>query len=172
MNLAAKKWYLIYTKPRQESVARTNLLRQGYETYLPLMRQVRRRQGRRQTVIGPMFPRYLFVHLDQTTDNWGPIRSTLGVVSLVRFGQLPAEAPDALIGFLHSREDEQGVQTIAPEDFRPGGKVRITDGAFAGYEGVYLARNSRERVVVMLDLCGKSTRTMLNPDYLEPVSGG
>jgi len=62
------------------------------------------------------------------------------------------------------------VQTIAPEDFRPGGKARITDGAFAGYEGVYLARNSLERVVVMLDLCGKSTRTTLNPDFLQPVA--
>lgn len=167
---AAKKWYLVYTKPRQESVARTNLARQGYETYLPMMRQTRRQRGRRRTLISPMFPRYLFVHLDRTTDNWGPIRSTLGVVSIVRFGQMPAEAPKDLVTLLRSREDEEGVQTVTPSEIKPGSKVRITDGAFMGCEGVYLARSSRERVVVLLHLCGKSARTMLDADFLEAIT--
>jgi transcriptional antiterminator RfaH len=168
---AVKKWYLVYTKPRQESVARMNLARQGYEAYLPLMRQTRRQRGRRRTLISPMFPRYLFVHLDRTTDNWGPIRSTLGVVSIVRFGQMAAEAPDALIALLRSREDNEGIQTLAPADFRSGSKVRITDGPFMGCEGIYLARSSRERVVVLLQLCGKPARTLLDSDYLEAVTG-
>ena len=29
-------WYLIHTKPRQESVALENLERQGYQCYLPV----------------------------------------------------------------------------------------------------------------------------------------
>ncbi len=168
---AVKKWYLVYTKPRQESVARTNLARQGYEAYLPLMRQTRLQRGRRRTMISPMFPRYLFVHLDRTTDNWGPIRSTLGVVSIVRFGQLPAEAPDDLVALLRSREDEGGVQTVTPPEIKPGSKVRITDGAFIGCEGVYLVRSSKERVVVLLQLCGKPARTLLDADFLEAITG-
>ena len=43
----------MYAKPRQETVARTNLVRQGYEIYLPLVRQPRKRKGRRVTVIAP-----------------------------------------------------------------------------------------------------------------------
>ncbi len=31
-------WYLIHTKPRQEHIALTNLERQGYTCYLPLLR--------------------------------------------------------------------------------------------------------------------------------------
>lgn len=166
----AKKWYLVYTKPRQERTARTNLDRQGYETYLPLMRKSLRRRGRRATSVVPMFPRYLFIHLDQSTDNWGPIRSTLGVVSIVRFGREPARAPDELVNYLHTCEDEEGVQVIPPEDIRPGTKVRIADGAFTGYEGVYLARSSRERVVVLLQLCGRPARTVLDPDFLEVIT--
>ncbi len=165
-----KKWYLVYTKPRQESVARTNLARQGYEAYLPLMRHTRRQRGRRRMLISPMFPRYLFVHLDRTTDNWGPIRSTLGVVTIVRFGQLPAEAPDDLVALLRSREDGEGIQTVVPAEFKVGSKVRITDGAFMGCEGIYLARSSRERVVVLLQLCGKPARTLLDSDYLEAIT--
>ena len=69
-------WYLLYSKPRQEGVAVENLKRQGYETYLPLVRTRRRRQGQYVSLVEPMFPRYLFIHLSDQTDNWGPIRST------------------------------------------------------------------------------------------------
>lgn len=169
MGETAKRWYLVYTKPRQEHVAKANLGRQGYETYLPLMRELRRRQGRRVPVVGPMFPRYLFIHLDTLTDNWGPIRSTLGVVSLVRFGHRPACAPDDLIAFLHAREDTEGIQILPPDTYRTGSRVRVLTGGFAGYEGIFLARTSRDRVVILLDLLGKFTRATINVRDLEPV---
>ncbi len=85
-----KAWYLIYTKPRQERYARENLERQGYEVYLPLMKDRRRRKGRYVEIVDALFPRYLFIHLDQDTDNWSPIRSTFGVSGLVYFGFKPA----------------------------------------------------------------------------------
>lgn len=170
MTRATKRWYLVYTKPRQERTARSNLDRQGYDVYLPLVRKATRRHGRRVTGVVPLFPRYLFVRLDQTTDNWGPIRSTLGVASMVRFGQEPARAPDDLVAYLHAREDEQGVQDLPVEEFRPGTKVRIAEGAFMGYEGIYLARSGRERVVVLLQLCGRPARTVLDTGFLEAIT--
>ena len=54
-------WYLLYSKPRQEGVAVENLKRQGYETYLPLIRTRRRRQGQYVSLVEPMFPRYLLI---------------------------------------------------------------------------------------------------------------
>ena len=164
------RWYLVYCKPRQESTARINLGRQGYDTYLPLVRQARRRQGRRVAVVGPMFPRYLFIHLSDRTDNWGPIRSTLGVVSLVRFGMQPAAVPDDLIGMLREREDEEGVQILPIDNYRPGTKVRITEGGFAGYEGIFLARSGTERVTVLLSLLGRAIRTRVDIGAIEPAS--
>ena len=41
-----RSWYLIFTKPRQENLARENLERQGFTTYLPLTQQSRRRNGK------------------------------------------------------------------------------------------------------------------------------
>lgn len=165
-----KNWYLVYTKPRQERVARTHLLRQGYEAYLPLIRELRRRQGRRLPIVGPMFPRYLFVRLDTRTDNWAPIRSTVGVVSLVRFGGEPARVPDDLIALLQEREDGEGLQILPPETFRAGTRVRVTAGALAGYEGIFLASSGRQRVVILLDLLGRHTRAVVSRRDLEPVS--
>src|SRR5687767_11209323 len=115
MNAMTKNWYLVYTKPRQETLAQANLARQRYETYLPRVRRAVKRQGRQVSVIDPMFPRYLFIYLDGRTDNWGPIRSTIGVASLVRFGEEAARVPEKLVTALRQREDEQGVQP-SPSD--------------------------------------------------------
>jgi transcriptional antiterminator RfaH len=168
-DLTARSWYLVYCKPRQEAVARENLARQGYETYLPLLHDARRRRGKRVTLVAPMFPRYLFIHLNSQSDNWAPIRSTLGVVSVVRFGRAAARVPDDLLASLRSREDEQGVQILPVEEYRSGSRVRITQGSFAGYEGIFQAATGRDRVTVLLDVLGRNARTSVDADSIEPA---
>jgi transcriptional antiterminator RfaH len=170
LDQTAKHWYLVYTKPRQEHLAQSHLTRQGYETYLPLLRESRRRQGRRQAVIAPMFPRYLFVHLDRHTDNWSPIRSTIGVVSVVRFGHEPARVPPELVEFLRSHEDADGIHSLSPDEYRPGSRVRVVEGNLMGFEGVFLAKTSQDRVVVLLEIMGKQARTTLDAIDLEPIA--
>ncbi len=163
------RWYLVYCKPRQEVVARRNLERQGYTTYVPLLRQTRRRKGRSTSVVAPMFPRYLFILLNHETDNWGPIRSTIGVVSVVRFGQTPAAVPNQLIEVLRAQADGDGVQIWSPEEYQRGMKVRITDGGFAGYEGIFMARSGRDRVTVLLQVLGRHTRASVDLGAIEPA---
>ena len=167
---AEQQWYLVYAKPRQETIAQMNLERQGYSAYLPLVRQPRRHKGRMISVVAPMFPRYLFIQLDQHTDNWGPIRSTFGVVSIVRFGQAAATVPDDLIELLRSRDDDSGIQVLPIEQYRHGAKVRITEGGFAGYEGIFVAHSGRDRVTVLLQVLGRHTRARVDLGTIEPAS--
>ncbi len=162
-------WHLLYTKPRQERPALENLARQGYESYLPLIRNRRRRRGRYEQIIEPYFPRYLFIHLNDVTDNWGPIRSTIGVSRLIRFGEQPAMVPDSLVDSLRAREDAVGVQDLPPPEFVAGDRVRIAEGAMAGYEGIFKAKTGRERVIILLDIVGNSTSVQLSGDQIEPV---
>src|SRR5690606_36265914 len=164
-----KSWYLIQTKTRQERVAQENLERQGYETYLPFAEIHRRRRGRTVRVIVPMFPRYLFIHLSDETDDWRPIRSTLGVTTLVRFGQVPARIPDNLITSLRNRENEQGVQVIETPEFQSGTKIRIAEGPMEGYEGIFQSQTSKERVTILLQIAEKTISVQLTPDQIEPL---
>lgn len=167
--IATRTWYLVYCKPRQESVARENLIRQGYETYLPRIREARKRGGRRVSVVAPMFPRYLFVHLNRKTDNWAPIRSTLGVISIVHFGRDAARVPDGLIAMLRAREDAAGIQILPVEKYKPGRRVRIVEGSFAGYEGIFQASSGRDRVTVLLDVLGRKARASVDSAFIEPA---
>ena len=93
----ARTWYLVQSKPRNEARALENLLRQGYETYLPLMEVERLQRGKLLRKMEPLFPRYLFLHLEEGNDNWGPIRSTLGIAGMVRFGLAYATVSDAVM---------------------------------------------------------------------------
>lgn len=162
-----KAWYLVYTKPRQEETALNQLVRQGYEAYLPRTRRWRRRQGKRAQAIEPLFPRYLFVHLDQTSDDWGPIRSTIGVAALVRFGAEPARIPDGLIEYLKQREGTDGFHDWAEAAMAAGDRVRIAEGAFKGYEGIYMAHTSRERVLVLLNIVDRSIKMHMAVTQIE-----
>ena len=165
-----KHWYLIYSKPRREKVANANFERQGFRTYLPLVRRPRHRMGRRVMGIEPLFPRYLFIHLDTITDNWAPIRSTLGVTNLVRFGEEPAVVPEGLVELLMARDDASGIQELPLEEFRKGSRVRISEGLMMGYEGIFLAKTSYERVQILLDIVGTQARVSLNMSHLEAVN--
>ena len=85
-------WLLAYTKPRQEALAEEHLRRQGFEVLCPQLRVQKLRRRKWTWVEEPLFPRYLFV--GATDDkSWAPVRSAVGVASLVRFGGQVAEAP-------------------------------------------------------------------------------
>ena len=158
LSAPAKSWFLIYAKPRQEETAKTQLSRQGYGVYLPMTQQTRKRGVRRITSIEPLFPRYLFIHLNTCTDDWGPIRSTVGVSALVRFGMEPALVPEDLISLLQSRESESGLHVWVMPGFHAGQAVRVTHGVLQDYEGIFVADNGRERAVVLLDILGRKAR--------------
>lgn len=162
-----RSWYLIYTKPRAEQLAQANLQRQLFTTYLPLVKESRRYRGKYISRTEPMFPRYLFIQLNCTTDNWSPIRSTLGVSSIVRFGNYPMQVPEGLLETLRENEDENGVQSIAVREFESGDRVRIIEGVMAGLEGIYECKTSKERVIVLLNLAGQYTRVSMTRHDLQ-----
>lgn len=170
MSDAERSWYLLYTKARSEHIADENLRRQGYETYLPLARAKTRRRGHWVTAIQPLFPRYLFIHLSQVSDNWGPIRSTLGVTGVVRFGLIPARVPARLIESLRSHAGPDGFCDVTTDaELRPGERVQIAGGPLFAYEAVVLSRSADQRVRVLLELADKYVRVELGVEQLMRV---
>ncbi|MDR2507662.1 MAG: transcription/translation regulatory transformer protein RfaH [Candidatus Accumulibacter sp.] len=152
------KWYLVHTKPRQEHVALINLERQGYACYLPLVPEEKLRRRKLSIVNEPLFPRYLFIHLDhgENAKDWGPIRSTRGVSRLVAFGNEPACIDENLIGLLRARE--RFAQGAPAPLFSPDERLRLVDGAFAGIDAVYQMTDAEGRAMVLIELLSKSVQ--------------
>ncbi len=162
-------WFLVRSKPRQESVALTHLARQGYESYLPLFATEKLVRRKSTVVQEPMFARYLFVRLDTTGQgqSWSPIRSTVGVSEFVCFGSRPARVDDALIATLREREATQQADPITL--FAHGDSVRITEGAFAGLEAIYQMNDAEGRAMVLLDLLSKPVAMTIDAASLRKV---
>ena len=160
-------WYLIHTKPGRESTALANLDRQGYQAFLPLVRRTVRSRGRYRERTEPLFPRYLFLYLDATDENWHPIHSTIGVSRLVRFGTWPAMVPEAIVEELRQQADETGIVTTdGPKELERGQEVRVIDGPFAGCAGIVQNENARERVDILLSLVGQYVTARMSKDQL------
>tara|TARA_R110002073_G_scaffold260853_1_gene423713 strand:+ start:97 stop:597 length:501 start_codon:yes stop_codon:yes gene_type:complete len=164
-----KYWYLIHSKPKDEKLAQDNLERQGYETYLPLILGRTKKRGKTTKSILPMFPRYLFIHLSDQTDDWGPIRSTLGVSSLIRFGATPAKVPDNLIKTLKHNENSQGIHELTSAPLSPGDKLLIVEGPFEGYEATLFSQKSDDRVIVLLKIAENFVQVKLEQSLIEPL---
>lgn len=147
------QWLLAYTKPRNEKVAEENLLRQGFECVLPWISVQKRRRGKWLWVDEPLFPRYVFVgtHPEQS---WAPVRSTLGVTSLVRFGLQFALVPQTLITDLLSAAAEGPEKQLR---FKQGQKVHITGDSFSSISGVFEMQEGEDRAQVLIELLGRPT---------------
>jgi transcriptional antiterminator RfaH len=146
-------WYAIHTKPRQEERAAENLGAWGVEICFP-----RTMENKRDRVLKPFFPRYLFARFDADT-MLRKIKLTRGVSYVVGFGGAPTEVDDEIIRLIRDRADGDLV-IHRRHDFAPGDAVRILRGPFEQFVGVleHEVRNA-ERVRILLVSVGYTART-------------
>ena len=162
-----RNWFLLTSKPHKDEVAEFQLRNQGYDVYRTLAKRLRTQRGKVVTKVESLFPRYMFIHLDDgVNDNWAPIRSTTGISSFVRFGAEAARVPDALIATLKQQEVYLGERAIDLDRFHNGDKVVITDGPFRGLEAIFQKYDGEERVIVLLEILHKQTKLALTPGQL------
>ena len=157
-------WYVVHTKPRQEGRALENLQNQGFTCYLPTMQVQKLRNQRVQVVTEPMVSRYLFIQLDDQSQNWGPIRSTLGVSKLVSLGPQPAKVPPEFVALLKEAPPE-----TLERMFTPGDTVQVAAGPLQGLEGKYLAHDGETRAFVLIELLGQPQRLRMEMESLRVV---
>ncbi len=152
------RWYLIRTKPNGEATAQTNLERQAYEVYFPCLSQSLLCRGRWRERVVPLFPGYLFLHLDEGRQALAPVQSTLGVTGTVRFGACYAIVPDGVIRDLRARADPAtGLHRLSlTAGIAAGARVRILAGPFDGLEGIFERETGADRAIVLLRVLGQT----------------
>lgn len=154
-------WYVVRTKPRQETRAKLNLENQDITTFLPEITLQKIRRGKRTAVTEPLFPGYVFANLDDYAGKFHKVRSTFGVAKLLTFGETPATVPDALIQEMHqvNAETQQKAQQSAMPQV--GEKVEITYGPFKGFIAEILQLDGESRCIVLLNWLQKEVKATL-----------
>ena len=166
-----ERWFAVCCKPRQEQVAQENLVRQGFHVYLPRIQLKKRRRGCWIDVIEVLFPRYVFIRVDTTKKSVASVHSTRGVVGLVRFGEQPAVVADDVIEAIIRREvPDTGLHQDCRPLFCAGDAVRMVEGPFVGMEGIFVQEEGEKRVMVLLELLGKSSKVRMDRDLVARVA--
>jgi len=163
----ANYWYTLFTKPRAEYRVLTAMKQRGIEAYLPQL----------QTSPGtwdPFFPCYLFVRMDleqMAPQQW---QWTPGLRSIVAFDGQPVPVQDQAIQLIQHKLAKMVAANSRPAlPFQAGEVVRITKGPLRNVLAVFdKATTSSQRVQILLEFLGSSSRTRIDADSLEKVSRG
>jgi transcriptional antiterminator RfaH len=155
-------WICCQTHPQAERWADTNLRRQGFATYLPLVTVTRRDRAlptltRRVEV--PLFRSYLFVDLD--TVHWTPIQHTRGVARVLLTNGKPGIIAEAAVDALRA-----ACANPAPEHhWAPGMPCSPVLGPMRGLPAVVLSLH-RDTATIGLMFLGELRQISLNVDCL------
>ncbi|GAB2801418.1 transcription/translation regulatory transformer protein RfaH [Halomonas shantousis] len=152
------RWYVVQCKGGESFRASEHLSNQGYRVFHPVLEMQKKRRGKLCWAAEPLFPYYLFIHLNRLSSNWRPIRSTRGVLRLVSFGDEPLAVPDALIDSLQECAQRRAEDQQANVYFRPGEIVEITAGPFQELQAVFESQKGEERAVILISMLHKQQR--------------
>ena len=165
----AQAWFVAYARPKLEAVAAHNLDAQGFGVYLPLYKRQKRVDGGARVVFEPMFPRYVFFQPSCAQQSIAPVSATRGVSHVIRFGaQLATIREDILAAIRRFETERNAIDEAGLAALRPGSRVRFSDPAFQGLEGLVESVSSR-RVSVLLELMGRPQLVSVESHRLEAV---
>lgn len=151
----SRRWFVIKTKLRQESVCLEELTRNGFEGLCPMTLDYRWRRRRNETV--PLFPGYVFSRC-RFPEDYHRVRWLRGVLHLVRFGEAPPPPiEESVMRYFLENMDESGVIKTG-SDFEIGDRVEFLTEPMRGLVGTVLRIDSAEkRVQVLMDLLYQAT---------------
>ncbi len=158
-----KQWYLIQFKPNAHRLAERNLRRQGFETFLPMQETYRRKASSFVSTLKPLFPGYMFVKVAIAAAPWCKINSTIGVSRVVSLDGKPKPLPSQLVSNLMLRCDVSG-KVLPPKTLNAGDSVEVLKGPFTNFVATVETIDARQRVWVLMDFMGQSTRIHIAPD--------
>src|SRR3990172_1981704 len=159
-------WYVVHAKPRKEQQVYRYLSSKNIHVFFPTIRV--KPVNPRASKVRPYFPRYLFARVNPEEVGLSTLQWIPGAVGLVEFDGEPAIVPDHVMQELQRRVAELKVELdTCLSGLKPGDKVRVTKGAFAGYEAIFDGRlNGEERAQILVDWLGRRVKVAVDGDII------
>jgi transcription antitermination factor NusG len=161
---AQRRWWVLYTRARQEKALSRDLHARQTPFFLPTVSK-RTHNGKRTTTSHiPLFLGYVFIH-GTPDDRVDALRSNR--VSRV----IDVPDPDRLVSDLqrlHRLILADAPLTIESR-LAVGDQVRVLSGVFEGIEGRVLDRRGRSRLFVAIDFLQQGVSVELDDCILEPI---
>jgi transcriptional antiterminator RfaH len=158
-----QSWFVAKTKPAKERYVETCLSEKwGVEVFYPIIR----RPSNSKLAVEPLFPTYLFCHVDTESEAWPDLRWVPGVCYFLGTDHQPTPVSDELIVHLKHRVSWWNGGGNVPR-FTSGERVVVTSGPFSGVEGIFQRYlPARQRCLVLLQVVGKMNKVEIPAEAL------
>jgi transcription antitermination factor NusG len=140
------------------------------EVFLPRITVRSRRRDRLRLLAAPLFPGYLFVHTDLNPWAYARIIRYQGVVRIL--GSKGNCTPVAAVTVASIQSVLESGRLYDPwPRLVPGWRVRVVAGPLCGAVGtIWRCKPGKQRLVVGVELLGRSIAVDLEEDCVEPFS--
>lgn len=162
------RWFAIHTRPRHEKMVTARLEDQGITTFLPTISEVRRWSDRRKHVEFPLFSCYTFVNMPWLPEIRAKVVRMDGVLGFVGFCGETIPVPDVEIENIRTLLHSTVPYTAYPF-LKIGQRIRIHGGSLDGVEGILVARNGNNTLVVSVDPIQRSLAVKIDGYSIEPL---
>ena len=161
------EWYAVQTKPHKEFMVRDALARLDHvQPFLPILRV--NPVNPRSRKVRPFFPGYLFLEADLDQVGISAVQWTPGVTRILGTDGEPCPIPLHVIQEIRSRVHAVQEDEAHGGRFRHGDLVRITAGAFEGFEGMFDTRlGGKTRARILVEFLGRLTAAEVDVRNLE-----
>lgn len=160
-----QKWYAVFTLTRHEKRVAAHCQDRQIENFLPLYSEKHRWKNRRTVELElPLFPSYCFARI--SLQERLRLATVPGVVSIVSSGREPSPVPDQYISWLQAGLKAHRIRPHS--GLSVGDRVSIVTGPFAGMEGVLERQKNEFRVVLKLEMIGRSMSVEVGSEEIVP----
>ena len=163
----AKYWFALYTKSRSEKKVNQELISKSIECYLPLEKKLKLWSDRKKWVEEPFIRSYIFVKTEE--HELQNALNTIGVVSVIKFGGIPAKVLEEHINLIKSILATNEDFELSTESFEPGEKVEVESGSLKGLSGELVHHLNKYKVLVRIDSINQNILIKINPSHLKKV---
>ena len=159
-------WYVARTEPRAEALAACELGREGYETFLPRVRNPQSGIGNSHSIL---FPGYLFLRFDPELGGWPFFRQSHRILGWLRFGGEVPCLPDNVVAEIKERIEQINLDGGLRQRFQPGDEVRLTSESLHCLAQVVEDKKPDTRVKVLLRFMGRLVSTQVPREDLQLI---
>ena len=160
------EWFAVYTRHRHEKAVAHHLDMLGFEVFLPLRFDAHQWTDRRKIIAMPLFPSYVFLSGD--LKRRFDILNVPGVCLLVCSDGKPAKIPESELNAV--RRIVNSLVLVEPHPFlRCGERVRVHTGPLTGIEGIVIRKKDSLRLVLSVEMLGRSVAVDVDEAHVEPV---
>lgn len=164
-------WFVLHIRPDAEVSAAARLREREVETFLPLVRRrIRHATRHHQEVKRPLFPGYIFARFCPEL-MLQAVKYSHGVLRVLGHQHCPAPLPDELVDSIRERIGDDGCVGLNSRALAPGDAVRITEGPFWGWSGIFERELSDAgRVAILIETLQQQCRVVVRRDALLPLA--